>query len=478
MAQAQQRYKVLEKIASGGMAEVFRAESAGLEGFKKTVAIKRVLPHLSEKKQFIGMFLDEARLSAHLSHSNCVQVFDIGVGDNTYFIVMEFVDGADLKAVIENQKKSGRSFPVEEACLICVRLCEGLSYAHELVDAKGQNLGIVHRDMSPPNVLITRHGEVKIVDFGLAKANSQLEQSEPGIIKGKFSYLSPEAALGHPVDARTDIFAIGIILWELLAGRRLFIGESDLETVRQVQAARVPSIRRINPQVLPELDAIVAKALARDPNQRYQAARDLGRDLNSIMFHFGRAVSSFDIAAMVDPVWRDRERTKSRKADKGSIIGTLIDEALFEFTSLDRESKEQSQIAGASPLNIGSFENVQDWAGDLGDLSSYNNEPEPQHNPLPSERFELGNLAALEDDSPSARRERSAAASSEPSDPPPPVSEPPSAPSSVAPSSPRPIALPVEQKPANRGGMIALIVVVVIVVVMAGAYFGGLFPRM
>jgi eukaryotic-like serine/threonine-protein kinase len=475
MAQAQQRYKVLEKIASGGMAEVFRAESAGLEGFKKTVAIKRVLPHLSEKKQFIGMFLDEARLSAHLSHSNCVQVFDIGVGDNTYFIVMEFVDGSDLKAVIEHQKKSGRTFPVEEACLICVRLCEGLSYAHELIDAKGQNLGIVHRDMSPPNVLITRHGEVKIVDFGLAKANSQLEQSEPGIIKGKFSYLSPEAALGHPVDARTDIFAIGIILWELLAGRRLFIGESDLETVRQVQAARVPSIRRINPQVPPELDVIVAKALARDPNQRYQAARDLGRDLNSIMFHFGRAVSSFDIAAMVEPVWRDRERTKTRKADKGSIIGTLIDEALFEFTSLDRESKDQSQIAGAAPLNIGSFENVQDWAGDLGDLAGYS-EPEPQQNQLPSERFELGNLAALEDDSPSAQRERSAAPA-ESSEPPAPVSEPPSMPPASGPSSPRPIAIPVEQKPPSRGGLIALIVVVLIVALVAGAYFGGLFPR-
>jgi serine/threonine-protein kinase len=475
MAQAQQRYKVLEKIASGGMAEVFRAESAGLEGFKKTVAIKRVLPHLSEKKQFIGMFLDEARLSAHLSHSNCVQVFDIGVGDNTYFIVMEFVDGSDLKAVIEHQKKTGRPFPVEEACLICVRLCEGLSYAHELIDAKGQNLGIVHRDMSPPNVLITRHGEVKIVDFGLAKANSQLEQSEPGIIKGKFSYLSPEAALGHPVDARTDIFAIGIILWELLAGRRLFIGESDLETVRLVQAARVPSIRRINPQVPPELDTIVAKALARDPNQRYQAARDLGRDLNSIMFHFGRAVSSFDIAAMVEPVWRDRERTKSRKADKGSIIGTLIDEALFEFTSLERESREHSQIAGAAPLNIGSFENVQDWAGDMGDLAGYS-EPEPQENQLPSERFELGNLAALEDDSPSARRER-AAAPVESSEPPPPVSEPPSMAPASGPSSPRPIAIPIEQKPASRGGLIALIVVVLIVAVVAGAYFGGLFPR-
>jgi serine/threonine protein kinase len=226
VAQQQQRYRVIEKIASGGMAEVFRAESAGLEGFKKTVAIKRVLPHLSEKKQFIGMFLDEARLSAHLSHSNCVQVFDIGVGDATFFIVMEYVDGSDLKAIVEYQKKVGQTLPVEEACFICVRLLEGLAYAHELCDARGQNMQIVHRDMSPPNVLLTRHGEVKIVDFGLAKANSQLEHSEPGIIKGKFSYLSPEAALGQEVDARTDIFAVGIILWELLAGRRLFLRRS------------------------------------------------------------------------------------------------------------------------------------------------------------------------------------------------------------------------------------------------------------
>src|SRR4249920_96864 len=245
MATPQQRYKVLEKVAAGGMAEVYRAESAGLEGFKKIVAIKRVLPHLSEKKQFIGMFLDEARVSAQLSHSNCVQVFDIGVGDNTYFIVMEYVDGADLKGLIEYRKKLGVPFPVEEACLICVRICEGLAYAHELTDNNGESLHIVHRDMSPPNVLITRFGEVKIVDFGLAKANSQLEKSEPGIIKGKFSYLSPEAALGQEVDKRTDIFAVGIMLWELLAGKRLFLGENDFATVKQVQQAVIPPLSQI-----------------------------------------------------------------------------------------------------------------------------------------------------------------------------------------------------------------------------------------
>src|SRR5689334_20072579 len=156
MAQQQQRYRIIERIAAGGMAEVYRAESAGLEGFKKIVAIKRVLPHLSEKKQFIGMFLDEARTSAHLSHSNCVQVFDIGVGDNTYFIVMEYVEGSDLKAVIEHRRSKGGRVPLEAACWICLKICEGLAYAHEVTDGKGRKLGIVHRDMSPPNVLITR----------------------------------------------------------------------------------------------------------------------------------------------------------------------------------------------------------------------------------------------------------------------------------------------------------------------------------
>src|SRR5882672_4475583 len=294
----QQRYRVIEKLASGGMAEVFRAESAGLEGFKKQVAIKRVLPHLSEKKKFISMFLDEARLSAHLSHSNCVQVFDIGVGDNAYFIVMEFVDGANLKTIAESLKKQGKNFPVSAAVFIAHEICKGLSYAHELCDTNGAALNIVHRDMSPPNVLITKYGEVKIVDFGLAKANSQLEKSEPGIIKGKFSYLSPEAAMGQDVDHRTDIFAVGIILWELLAGQRLFLGETDFQTVKKVQQAVIPPVTQYNRYVRPDLERIVNGALARDPNQRYQTARDLGRDLVDFMFSMGQAVSTFDIEAL------------------------------------------------------------------------------------------------------------------------------------------------------------------------------------
>ncbi|HVJ17628.1 MAG TPA: serine/threonine-protein kinase [Polyangiaceae bacterium] len=460
MAQQQQRYKVLEKIASGGMAEVFRAESAGLEGFKKTVAIKRVLPHLSQKKQFMGMFLDEARLSAHLSHSNCVQVFDIGVGDNTYFIVMEFVDGSDLKGVIEHRKKTRQPFPVEEACLICVRICEGLAYAHELTDGNGESLHIVHRDMSPPNVLITRFGEVKIVDFGLAKANSQLERSDPGVIKGKFSYLSPEAAQGLPIDARTDIFAVGIILWELLAGRRLFLGDTDLETVRMVQSARIPSIKQFSPSVGPQLEKVIAKALAGDPSQRYQTARELGHALNEVLFHLGRSVSSFDIAQLVAPIWRERAERKRR--DKGSIISSMIDEALFEFTSVQQGDRTSSPH-GAQPLSIGSFGN-HDWGEDLGNAMNGNGATEETG----AASFELGNLAALEeDDEPPLPRP-----------PTPPLAQPaqPLPVTAAAPTSAE-IAEPFPKAGGGKGSLIALVVFLAVAAGLAGAYFGGVLPR-
>jgi serine/threonine-protein kinase len=400
MSEAQQRYRVLERLASGGMAEVFIAESAGIEGFKKRVAIKRVLPHLSEKKRFISMFLDEARLSAQLSHSNCVQVFDIGVGDNTYFIVMEYVDGADLKGVIDFLKNNGRTFPVEIATLIAVRICEGLAYAHELTGPDGLPLAIVHRDMSPPNVLITKHGEVKIVDFGLAKASSQLEKSEPGIIKGKFSYLSPEAARGEDVDQRTDIFAVGIILWELLSGKRLFLGDSDFATVQQVQRATVPSLAAVRNDVPPELERILQRALAQDPKNRYETARDLGRDLTAFLYRFGRPVSAFDIAELVRGAMSLRNQ---KKPDKSSnIIDKLIEEALFEFTSLQDKAGHSPEPERREDLKLG-FEDLGKWVGEVkasqapGPTSDNESQIRASIHRATME-IGIGNLAALEDD--------------------------------------------------------------------------------
>jgi serine/threonine-protein kinase len=475
MAQPAQRYKVLERIAAGGMAEVFRAESAGLEGFKKLVAIKRVLPHLSEKKQFIGMFLDEARVGAHLSHSNCVQVFDIGVGDNTYFIVMEFVDGSDLKGVIEHRKEMKQPVPVEEACLITVRICEGLAYAHELTDGKGNSLHIVHRDMSPPNVLLTRHGEVKIVDFGLAKANSQLEKSEPGIIKGKFSYLSPEAAQGLPVDARTDIFAAGIILWEMLAGRRLFLGDSDLETVRLVQKADIPSLRDFNPKVPAELEKVIKRSLAADPAQRYQTAREFGQDLNTILFQIGRAVSSFDIAQLVLPIWRERAKKKKKgPVDKRDVIGSWIEETLFEFSSLDAaDGGGNKSTVGTVPVSLGgaSFEDVHNWGDEMS-----NEPPVARTRDAAPMSYELGNLAALEEDD-----------DDEPARPSPRAAQSFVTPAGARPATPAPLTTSLELddddpdvaslRPQRGRGVVGIVVAVVIAAAVAGAWFGGLFPH-
>jgi serine/threonine-protein kinase len=487
MADSQQRYRVVEKLESGGMAEVFRAESEGLQGFKKQVAIKRVLPHLSEKKKFISMFLDEARLSAHLSHSNCVQVFDIGVGDNAYFIVMEFVDGANLKSIADALKKAGHEFPVAAAVFIAIEICKGLAYAHELRDPQGADLHIVHRDMSPPNVLVTKYGEVKIVDFGLAKANSQLEKSEPGIIKGKFSYLSPEAAMGQDVDARTDIFAVGIILWELLAGQRLFLGDTDFQTVKKVQQAQIPAISQINKSVPPELEKIINRSLARDPNARYRTAKELAKDLNKFLFEFGQPVSSLDISALVVGAMKEKQR---KKPQQGSIIDKLIEEALFEFTSLTddkadaaaprKPSAEESQAT--APLDLGSFVDPKSW---IDDMALDQPKPGPSaalSGKLPA-NVTAGNLSALEDDEDLPLPPPSAP-SATPSPPPPaPAPAPPPAPTPMAaprpaPMAPTPAAAPAApEKKGGSGAIIALVLVLLVAGGVAGAWFGGIIPH-
>jgi serine/threonine-protein kinase len=479
MSDSQQRYRVIEKLESGGMAEVFRAESEGLQGFRKQVAIKRVLPNLSSKKKFISMFLDEARLSAQLSHSNCVQVFDIGVGDNAFFIVMEFVDGGNLKSIVEHIKKTGRDFPVEAAVYITLELCKGLAYAHELTDSSGAPLHIVHRDMSPPNVLITKHGEIKIVDFGLAKANSQLEKSEPGIIKGKFSYLAPEAAMGQDVDARTDIFALGIMLWELLAGQRLFLGETDFQTVKKVQAAHVPSIMQINKKVPAELERIVNHALARDPAQRFQTARALGLELTRFMFKFGVPVSTFEIGQLVQGAMKERQRQRPLQP---SIIDKLIEEALFEFTSLtDDKGAPAGQTKPITPSGkqrvsssapVAGYVDVGSWIDEIAGGSKPGDDA--LRAAMPPGVME-GNLAALEDEPERASESPAVLAARAQSSPD--SSIPPSSGRvSPAPSAPPLVAPELE---ARSGGTKIGVVVALLVVAAAGAaaWFTHLIPH-
>lgn len=470
MTESAQRYRVVEKLESGGMAEVFRAESEGLQGFRKQVAIKRVLPHLSEKKRFIAMFLDEARVTAQLTHSNCVQVFDIGVGDNAYFIVMEYVDGANLKSIAESMKKQGKDFPVPAAAFIAHEICKGLSYAHELTDQNGMPLNMVHRDMSPPNVLVTKYGEVKIVDFGLAKASSQLEKSEPGIIKGKFSYLSPEAAMGQEVDSRTDIFAVGIILWELLAGQRLFLGETDFQTVKKVQQAIVPPISQVNRKVPPELERIVNKSLAKDILHRYGTARELGQDLVRFLYAYGQPIGTFDIATLVQSTMRERQRVRP---PQGSIIDKLIEEALFEFTSLKEDgapSEGAIKLDASAPLN--SYVDPTNWAEEI---AIQDRRPAPGYDAirasLPGEVFK-GNLSALEDEVVLPTRSSAPPA---PMGPPPAMHRPP-----VGSGAPPPMSVPRSGgPPARKGGSgaIGLVVFLVVAAAAGAAWFSGIIPH-
>ncbi|MBC7173174.1 MAG: serine/threonine protein kinase, partial [Polyangiaceae bacterium] len=358
-----------------GMAEVYVGEQASVQGFKKKVAIKRVLPHLAQNKNFIGMFLDEARLGAKLNHANIVTVFDIGAADNTYFIVMEFVDGCNLKKIIEVLRRQGRTFPLKEAIYLCMEACRGLSYAHELTDDDGHPLHLVHRDVSPPNILISRRGEVKVTDFGLAKATTQLEKTDPGVVKGKFSYLSPEAAFGEPVDGRADVFAMGIVLWEMLAGRRLFLGETDFQTVKLVQNATVPSLSKLNPEVDSTFEAVLGQALTKNPGDRYQGAREFGDALAGYLFRNQMKVTSYDIANLVKSTLAQDDQ-KPKGAQQQSIIDKLIQEELLRFTSIDDVSEKEDlsavgaiplspeDVGGGRPLDAGTFENPAAWFDD------------------------------------------------------------------------------------------------------------------
>ena len=353
-----QRYEVIERLDAGGMAEVFRGRAISIEGFEKKVAIKRVLPHLAKNQKFVNMFLDEAKLSLFLDHANVVSVFDLGRAADTYFIVMEFVDGANLKKVLEWGRKNKHRVPIEVAAYIAIEVCKGLEYAHTKQDPNGDELNIVHRDISPPNVLLSRQGEVKVTDFGLAKAQSQIEVTDPGVVKGKFGYLSPEAAIGDEVTAATDVFAVGIVLWEMIAGRRLFQGTTDLETLQYVRKAEIPPLRDFNPETPPALEQICRDALTRDPKKRIQSAREMGTKLSRFLFKQGVSVTSYDVAAYVTRVVDDD--VPSEDSDQRRIMSTVIQDEINKLIRI--ENRDLSQTIPA--MDSGPLEDPRTW-GDL-----------------------------------------------------------------------------------------------------------------
>ncbi|MBZ0111878.1 MAG: TonB family protein [Thermoanaerobaculia bacterium] len=278
------QYSLLDRIAVGGMAEVWKARMQGVEGFQKNVAIKRILPHLTDSSDFLTMFIDEAKLAAQLNHPNIVHIYDLGKIDDDYYIAMEYIAGKDLRTILNEGRKLAKPMPLGLAVLIASRLASGLDHAHRKRDFDNRDLGLVHRDVSPQNVLVSYSGDIKLCDFGIAKAVAKASKTQMGALKGKLQYMSPEQAWGRVVDARSDIFSLGAVLFEMLTGERLFAGESEISVLESVREGKVRGVRNIAGQVPVELDAVVAKALAKDPDERFQSAGEMQQELEAILY--------------------------------------------------------------------------------------------------------------------------------------------------------------------------------------------------
>jgi serine/threonine protein kinase len=278
------KYQLMERLGRGGMAEVWKARITGPAGFSRTLVIKRILPHLVEDEHFVQMFVAEARLSARLNHTNIVQVFELGDVEGEFYLAMEYVHGRDLVNTVRAQLLRGMPMPGMAAFAVR-EVCRALAYAHGLTDDQGQPLRLIHRDVSPSNVMISFDGAVKLLDFGIAKALADANENKTvtGTLKGKFGYMSPEQVEGKDIDHRADLFAAGVVLHEVLTGKRLFKGGSDLQTIAMVRDAKVEPPSASNPSVPPELDAICLKALARDPDDRWRGCDEMAAALDEVV---------------------------------------------------------------------------------------------------------------------------------------------------------------------------------------------------
>jgi serine/threonine-protein kinase len=266
------RYELLELAGHGGMAKVYRAVTRGAAGFQRPVALKRIREQLTANTEFVRMFIEEARVGSELDHGNIVQVHDFGVDHAGYFLVMEWVDGVHVGQYMDVLAKRGQAFPWRHAAAIGAQVLSALSAAHLRVDAHGNPAPVIHRDVTPQNILLSVTGVAKLTDFGLARAMDRVSMTAPDVVKGKLSYLAPELVLGDPATVRTDLYSLAIVLWEALAGERLFWGETASERVRKAREAEIPPLEKLRPSLPPALLAIIARALARSPTERFETA--------------------------------------------------------------------------------------------------------------------------------------------------------------------------------------------------------------
>jgi serine/threonine protein kinase len=321
------KYLLLQRVSVGGMAEVFKAIPEGATRIDQIVAVKRILPNIAEDREFIGMFIDEARIAGQLTHPNICRIYELGRVGGDHYIAMQFLWGRDLLKVMNRFKRAGLLIPPPMAVFIAAHACGALHYAHFKCDVQGNPLHIIHRDVSPQNIIVGYSGQAKLIDFGVARAASQSQKTQAGILKGKFGYMSPEMIRGLPVDHRSDVFAMGICLHEALTGSRLFYGETDFATLELVRDAKIapPSVKV--PTIPPELDAIVLKALSRDADERYQTANELAAALEDYLERHHPGYGEADVSAsMREAFAHELSREKLRLDAFGRMLerGELV----------------------------------------------------------------------------------------------------------------------------------------------------------
>ncbi len=317
------KYKLVELIAQGGMAEIFKAKSYGVSGFEKTIVIKRILPTYSDDREFIDMLIDEAKICASLQHANIVQIYDLGRLEGCYYIAMEYVRGVDLIRVLSRLRKAGRRLPLELVCFILSEALKGLDYAHRAADPDGEPLNIIHRDFNPSNILLSYQGEVKVADFGIARAAVRDSKTVAGGLKGKMGYLSPEQVGGKDLDLRSDIFTAGITMWEMLTSRRMYAGGTELDVLLKIRDAVIPKVADFAPDAPEGLVGIMERALLKNRADRWRGAGEFKDALEDYLFDRGVKVDATHLEGYLQHLFADRIKAEKLRSKTGKMEVTL-----------------------------------------------------------------------------------------------------------------------------------------------------------
>jgi serine/threonine protein kinase len=343
------KYELISKLAVGGMAEVFLARAAGPRGFEKTLVLKRILPHLAEEPGFVEMFLREAKLVAQLNHPHIVQIFDFGEDHGSYFLAMEYIDGLNLRALLKKAQAAHRPLPPALCARLIASACEGLAFAHDFQDpATGKPLGLIHRDISTDNILVSRQGAVKVVDFGIAKTADSAQKTQTGVIKGKLAYMPPEQIRGEPLDRRADVYALGVVLFELLTGHRPFESPTDVGLMQAILFEPLPSATEYRPDVPQALQRILRRALAKEREKRYSSCRDFQFELEDFIVSSAKTLGAYQLSQWMAPLLSAAVPPALSPSDTGER--PALSEASRQLSgTLPVHTPEKGLPAGASP---------------------------------------------------------------------------------------------------------------------------------